>query len=157
MATTTIKLTDETLKALGATATDAEVKILALLAADADAKTKLAESASQFEKLTASIGALDDRLKAVEGAAVKVPIVSAEDRKAIIEEAKKEAKATASSETAAIIAKAGVKALPAGAPQGTSTATNSDGEKPSVNRKAFAGLTPQQQGAFVRAGGVVID
>jgi seryl-tRNA synthetase len=109
---TQVKISEETLKALGATAGDVEDKIKALIAANAKAQTDLDAAQASASEFTVKIEAIEGRLKAVEARKLEV---SAEDRTAIVAAATAEAKKAASSEVSAAIAKVGVNAVSAGA------------------------------------------
>jgi len=109
----TIKLSDETLQALGATATDAEAKILALAKANATLTAQNEGFSALASEVKALFAAQDAKIAALDARKVEA-VVSAADRTAIIDAAKAEAKIVAASEVAAVIAKAGVQSIKAG-------------------------------------------
>lgn len=111
MSQVTLKLQEDTLKAIGATAADADEKILALVQANTKAKEDLKTAETASSDFTVKITAIEDRLKAVEARKLEV---SAEDRQTILAAATAEAKKAASAEVSAAIAKVGVNALRAG-------------------------------------------
>jgi hypothetical protein len=108
---TACKLSDETLNALGATAGDAEDKIKALISANAQSKTDLEAAKATSGEWSVKINALEDRVKAVEARKVEV---SADQKAAILTEAKEAGKLAGAEATSAAIAKAGVGAVSAG-------------------------------------------
>jgi chromosome segregation ATPase len=69
---TQVKISEETLKALGATAGDVEDKIKALIAANAKAQTDLDAAQASASEFTVKIEAIEGRLKAVEARKLEV-------------------------------------------------------------------------------------
>jgi len=136
---TTLKLSDEVLKRLGATAGDAEAKILALLG-QLEAVGKLAATAGQpnflkevadgksnesfaalaqavaglpaiVQGITAKLESFEARIKAVEDRKVSL---AADERATIVTEATTAARDVAAKEVSAAIAKVGVQSVTAG-------------------------------------------
>jgi hypothetical protein len=129
---TQVKISEETLKALGATAGDVEDKIKALIAANAKAQTDLDAAQASASEFTVKIEAIEGRLKAVEARKLEV---SAEDRTAIVAAATAEAKKAASSEVSAAIAKVGVNAVSAGCRRERNRRREQGGRDQSVHKK----------------------
>lgn len=115
MSTITVKLSEENLKAIGATAGDAEEKLAAFIKAKSKSEADVKVSIDDAREFRADIGEIKDRLKAVETREVKA-VVSAEDHKAILDAASASAKDVAAKEVSSAIAKVGVNSVAAGNP-----------------------------------------
>lgn len=112
----TVKLSDETLKAIGATAADAEEKIVALAKANATLTAQNEGFSALASEVTAKFTAFESRFTALENRKVEA-VMTVADRTALtdaIAAAKAEARIVAASEVAAVIAKAGVQSIKAG-------------------------------------------
>lgn len=114
----TIKVSDELLTKLGATAGDFEEKLTAALAKIktlAEANADLAKAGTEAKE---KIAALEGKIAIP--AKVEAFKLSAEDRAAIVSDLKVEAKTAAAQEVSAAIAKAGAGAVGTGQTQDTS-------------------------------------
>jgi chromosome segregation ATPase len=115
----TIKVSDELLAKLGATAGDFEEKITAHLAKEKTLTEANAELAKAGTEAKEKITALETKLSATPPKAEAFKL-SAEDRAAIVSDLKTEAKTAAAQEVSAAIAKAGTGAVGTGKTEDTS-------------------------------------
>jgi hypothetical protein len=118
MAATTIKISDETLKAFGATAADFEEKVLASVKAKEKTDEENSDLRARVEKLEKEFFALSARVAKLE-ASTDIGKITDAIKPALIEAAKDAAKVVASTTVGEAIAKAGVQSVASGAKENT--------------------------------------